>query len=55
MVPVRRLRILTCTNPRRLPGVRWFTLKIEYSSLLNLMTIPGRICVAAIIPNPLVF
>ncbi len=48
MEPVRRLRILACTNPRRLPGVRWFTLNTEYSSLLNLITMPGRICVAEI-------
>ncbi len=48
MVPLRRLRILACTKPRRLPGVRWLTLKTEYSSLLNLITMPGRICVAEI-------
>src|SRR3954452_8353576 len=46
MEPLRRLRILTCTKPRRLPGVLWFMLKTEYNSLLNLITIPGRNCVA---------
>src|SRR5690242_17304345 len=49
MDPDRRLRIFTCTNPRRLPGVRWSFLKIEYNSLLNLITMPGRSCVAEII------
>src|SRR4051794_32784900 len=48
MVPLRRLRILAWTNPRRLPGVRWLTLKTVYSSLLYLITMPGRICVADI-------
>src|SRR6266516_4809825 len=48
MLPVRRLRIFACTNPRRFPGVRCATLKTEYNSLLYLMTIPGRICVAEI-------
>ena len=48
MEPLRRLRILACTKPRRLPGVRWVTLKTEYRSLLNLITMPGRICVAEI-------
>ena len=45
-MPLRRLRILACTKPRRLPGVRCVMLKTEYSSLLNLITIPGRSCVA---------
>jgi hypothetical protein len=45
MVPLRRLRILACTKPRRLPGVRWLTLNTENKSLLNLTTMPGRICV----------
>ena len=40
------LRIFACTKPRRLPGVRWVMLKTEYNSLLNLITIPGRSCVA---------
>ena len=42
------LTSLAWTNPRRLPGVRWVMLKTEYRSLLNLMTMPGRSCVAAI-------
>ena len=49
MFPLRRLRILAWTKPRRLPGVRWNTLKTENSSLLNLTTIPGRIWVEEII------
>ena len=49
MEPLRRLRILTWTNPRRLPGVRCSVLKTVYSSLLNLMTMPGRSCVDEII------
>src|SRR5450432_2313859 len=50
--PVRRLRIFACTKPRRLPGVRWDTLKTEYNSLLNLITMPGRICVEEIMNLP---
>ena len=49
MEPLRRFRILAWTKPRRLPGVRWKTLKMEYSSLLKRITMPGRICVAEII------
>src|SRR5512135_2168638 len=49
--PVRRLRILTCTKPRRLPGVRCVMVKIEYNSLLKLITMPGRNCVAEIIES----
>ena len=49
MEPLRRLRILTWTKPRRLPGVRCSILKMEYSSLLNLMTMPGRSWVEEII------
>ena len=49
MVPELSLRIFTCTKPRRLPGVRCSILKIEHNSLLNLITIPGRNCVAEII------
>ena len=48
MVPVRRLRMRACTKPRRLPGVRCVMENTEYSSLLNLMIIPGRNCVAEI-------
>ena len=54
MVPVRKLRIFTCTNPRRLPGVRCSILKTENSSLLNLITMPGRSCVAEIIKGKLI-
>jgi hypothetical protein len=50
MLPDRRLRIFAWTNPRRLPGVLCVTLKTVYSSLLNLITIPGRICVDEIMP-----
>src|SRR5689334_18080584 len=49
IVPLFRLRIFACTKPRRLPGVRCVTLKTEYRSLLYLITMPGRICVAEII------
>ena len=48
MVPDLKLRIFTWTKPRRLPGVRCSILKTENSSLLNLTTMPGRSCVAAI-------
>src|SRR3954467_14168786 len=50
--PERRLRSLACTNPRKFPGVRWFTLNTEYNSPSCLITLPGRICVAAIIATP---
>src|ERR1700675_3062607 len=49
MVPELSLRIFTCTNPRRLPGVRCSILKIEKSSPFHLTTMPGRSCVAEII------
>src|ERR1700676_4991867 len=49
MVPELNLRIFTCTNPRRLPGVRCSILKIEKSSPFHLTTMPGRSCVAEII------
>src|SRR5215469_8592077 len=52
MLPLRKLRILACTKPRRLPGVRCATLKTECNSLLNLITIPGRICVDVIMKIP---
>src|SRR3974377_1807342 len=48
MAPVRRLRSLAWMNARRLPGVRCSTLNTECRSLLCLMTMPGRICVAGI-------
>src|SRR5271156_76942 len=48
MAPVRRLRSLAWMNARRFPGVRCSTLKTECSSLLCLMIMPGRICVAGI-------
>src|ERR1700678_1533240 len=48
MAPVRRLRSLAWMNARRLPGVRCSTLKTVCSSLLCLMIMPGRICVAGI-------
>src|SRR5579872_2864211 len=49
MVPELSLRIFTCTNPRRLPGVRCSILKTEKSSPFHLTTMPGRSCVAEII------
>src|SRR6201986_770177 len=48
MAPVRRLRSLAWMEARKFPGVRCSTLKTKCSSLLCLMTIPGRICVAGI-------
>src|ERR1700761_5414882 len=48
MAPVRRLRSFAWINARRLPGVLCSTLKTVCNSLLCLMTIPGRICVAGI-------
>src|SRR6266480_4504158 len=48
MAPVRRLRSLAWMKARRLPGVRCSTVKTECSSLLCLMIMPGRICVAGI-------
>src|SRR5580704_1088029 len=53
MVPDLKLRILTCTKPRRLPGVRCSILKIENKSLFHLITMPGRSCVAEIIKGNL--
>src|SRR5882672_5249042 len=48
MAPVRRLRSLAWMKARRLPGVRCSTLKTECRSLLCLMIMPGRSCVAGI-------
>src|SRR5437868_3669996 len=48
MAPVRKLRNLAWINARRLPGVRCSTLNTECRSLLCLMTMPGRNCVAGI-------
>src|ERR1700758_4448358 len=48
MAPVRRLRSLAWIKARRLPGVRCSTLKTECRSLLCLMIMPGRSCVAGI-------
>src|SRR5277367_1429040 len=48
MAPVRRLRSLAWIKARRLPGVRCSTEKTACSSLLCLMIMPGRICVAGI-------
>src|ERR1700685_2108760 len=48
MAPVRKLRSLAWMNARRFPGVRCSTLKTVCSSLLCLMIMPGRICVAGI-------
>src|ERR1700733_5673058 len=48
MAPEGRLRSLAWMNARRLPGVRCSTLKTVCSSLLCLMIMPGRICVAGI-------
>src|SRR5437667_3150747 len=46
MAPVRKFRSLACINARRFPGVRCSTLKTECRSLLCLMIMPGRSCVA---------
>src|ERR1700758_5891471 len=48
MAPVRRLRSLAWIKARRLPGVRCSTEKTECRSLLCLMIMPGRSCVAGI-------
>src|SRR5579859_2579551 len=48
MAPVRRLRSLAWMKARRLPGVRCSTLNTECRSLLCLMIMPGRNCVAGI-------
>src|SRR5450432_4719090 len=48
MAPVRRLRSLAWMKARRLPGVRCSTEKTECRSLLCLMIMPGRSCVAGI-------
>src|ERR1700736_564329 len=48
IAPVRKLRSLAWMNARKLPGVRCSTLKTVCSSLLCLMIMPGRICVAGI-------
>src|SRR6266481_4460339 len=45
---VRRLRSFAWMNARKLPGVRCSTLMTVCSSLLCLITIPGRILVAGI-------
>src|SRR5438874_13366738 len=46
IAPVRRLRSFAWMKARRLPGVRCSTLKTECRSLLCLMIMPGRSCVA---------
>src|SRR4051812_20160804 len=48
MALVRRLRSFAWIKARRLPGVRCSTLNTECRSLLCLITIPGRSCVAGI-------
>src|SRR5207253_6790125 len=48
IAPVRRLRSFAWMNARRFPGVRCSTLKTECRSLLCLMIMPGRSCVAGI-------
>src|SRR5215831_13479754 len=47
--PLRRLRILTWTKPRRLPGVLWTMSWTRCSSPLWITSVPTRICVAGII------
>src|SRR5271157_3010493 len=48
IAPVRRLRSLAWMKARKLPGVRCSTLNTECKSLLCLITMPGRNCVAGI-------
>src|SRR5215831_16816439 len=48
IAPVRRLRSLAWMKARKLPGVRCSTLNTECRSLLCLMIMPGRNCVAGI-------
>src|ERR1019366_9408375 len=48
IAPVRRFRSLAWMKARKFPGVRCSTLNTECKSLLCLMTMPGRICVAGI-------
>src|SRR3954468_464301 len=45
--PYRRLRIFTCTNARKFPGVRCCVSITRWGSPLNLMTWPLRISLAA--------
>src|SRR2546422_957440 len=53
MAPLRRFLILAWMKPRKFPGVRWATLKTENRSLLNLTTMPGRVCVDEIMETNL--
>src|SRR5215469_3714090 len=46
IAPVRKLRSFAWIKARRLPGVRCSTLKTECRSLLCLIIMPGRSCVA---------
>src|SRR5690242_5045367 len=48
MAPVLKLRSLAWIKARKLPGVRCSTLNTECRSLLCLMIMPGRSCVAGI-------
>src|SRR3954463_13543550 len=48
MAPVRTLRSLAWMKARKLPGVRCSTLNTACRSLLCLMIMPGRNCVAGI-------